>query len=182
MAGHTDAPRDKQVNIRLTENQRKRWKRKADESTEYHNLTHLIERAVEHEIESDDEDTSDQTSTDTTEQVVGLDGETKDRLDSMEGLLQQVNDQVRGIANSTSETGYSLQKALLALLPEPPDEWDRGDAPSPDEYGIQADQLAVKLGADKDEVRGTLRDLKDTNPTVTSQMNPDSGEWWWRDK
>lgn len=183
MAGHTDAPSNAQINIRVTESQRDTWRETANDSTEYKNLTHLIELAVEHEIGSDDnEDTSDGTSTDATEQIAGLDADAKDRLDSMEGLLQSINDRMRGIENTTTETGYSLQKVLLALLPEPPDSWDRGDAPSPDEFGVRADRLAHSIGADEDTVEHTLRQLKDTNPTVTSRGSQKEGRYWWRDK
>lgn len=41
------------VSIRITEGQKERWKRVADQDDRYQNLTHLIELAVQHELDGD---------------------------------------------------------------------------------------------------------------------------------
>ena len=160
-----------QINIRVDEGRKKRWKQAAEESPEYDGLSHLIRLAVEQELaeggggsDTGSQATLDEGSTDLLREVKGS-------TDRVEGGIEDVKARLRRLEERVGQTGpkFSLKAAVRETLNTRPEGEivDGPDGPtelepteSPEEYGLTLTQVAARLNADESEVEEALNTLE----------------------
>lgn len=146
-----------QINIRVDEDRKERWKEAAEEAPEYDGLTHLIRLAVEKELtedESPDTTTSPATvetaSNDMLREVKGNTERIEDGITDVKARLSQIESRVGGQAE------FSLRAAIRETLPVP----ESGPNAKPAEDGLTEKEIAARLNADRDDVTEALDALE----------------------
>ncbi|WP_277540641.1 hypothetical protein [Haloarcula laminariae] len=154
-----------QINIRVEQERKDRWKEAATESPEYDGLTHLIRLAVEKEL-AEDTDASDapQTSADAASsdmlrEVKGNTERIEDGVTDVKTRLRQVEERVGG------QSEFSLRAAVRETLRAAED-------------GLTAGQIAARLNAKAADVMEALEGMEG-DTTYPAEDDPDTGDTRW---
>jgi len=134
-----------QINIRVDQERKDRWKEAATESQEYDGLTHLIRLAVEKELSEDDSDGSgapqtsvDAASSDMLREVKGNTERIDNGISDVKARLRQIEERVGAQAD------FSLRAAVRETVPTDEENW------------LTAGQIAARLDAKKSDVQEIL--------------------------
>ena len=162
-----------QINIRVDEERKARWKEAAENSPEYDGLTHLIRLAVEQEL-ADSEASGSSVSGEAT-----LDDESSDLLREVKGTTERVEGGVEDVKTrllrleervGQGSPEFSLRAAVRETVPE----GSRGD-------GLTARQIAARLNADRGDVSDALDSLEEEGEVLPGPAGEDgSKEVWFR--
>jgi len=113
-----------QVNVRISDEQHKRWKDFLEESDEYRHISELIRHSVEKEIEGEADDTATQPAdSDRTDEVLEALDKLSARFDSVETTIQSAAEEMRSegaIGDDTLTTVFEAvpEHATTAKTPE----------------------------------------------------------------
>lgn len=168
-----------QLNIRLSDAQKERWREAAETSTEYNNITHLIRRAVENELSDATAGSKgggpslDEEHADTLREIKASSERTEDGITDLKARLRQLEERV----GESGET-FSLRAAVRETLPEAVYEESGGGSTrvNPKEYALTAKQVAARLNADESEVEDALDALETESSEVHSGGPGPDGE------
>lgn len=156
-----------QINIRVTESQKSKWKEYAEEH--YGSLTKLIGQAVSKEIDSGSDDgqggPSSEAVTDLQETVNSLENTVRD----MDTRLSSVHESVQG-----SGPDISLRAAVRETL------MTQRDGDNFKEYGLTPSQVAARLEGDTEAVRDALETLFEQERNVVLNKSDDGREFYFR--
>jgi hypothetical protein len=134
-----------QINIRVDQERKDRWKEAATESPEYDGLTHLIRLAVEKELSVDESGDSgasqasaDAASSDMMREVKGNTERIDNGISDVKARLRQIEERVGAQAD------FSLRAAVRETVPKDEENW------------LTAGQIAARLDAKKSDVQEIL--------------------------
>ena len=155
-----------QINIRVDEDRKQRWKIAAEESPEYDGLTHLIRLSVEKELAEDESTDSgaslastEAASSDMLREVKGNTERIEDGVTDVKARLRQIEERVGGQAE------FSLRAAVRETLRAAED-------------GLTAGQIAARLNARESDVKEAL-DSMEGDVAYPAEDDPDTGQTRW---
>lgn len=156
-----------QVNIRVSEDQKKRWEKHVEESPEHDTLTDLIRISVEREIASDGQTNHTNSKGPTNNKRIG---ELLTVVEKMEGRLEDLEDTMSSatdamhVAGASSDTERSFEAAVFENLPQG------------GENATKAQKLARDLGVDERQTRVALERLESSTKAVkANRRDPETG-------
>jgi hypothetical protein len=155
-----------QINIRVDQERKDRWKEAATESPEYDGLTHLIRLAVEKELAGDESGDSgapqasaEAASSDMMREVKGNTERIEDGVTDVKARLRQLEERVGGQAE------FSLRAAVRETLRAAED-------------GLTAGEIAARLNAKAVDVQEALEAMEG-DTTYPAEDDPESGDTRW---
>jgi len=155
-----------QINIRVDQERKDRWKDTAEESPEYDGLTHLIRLAVEKELAEDESGDSgapqasvEAASSDMMREVKGNTERIEDGVTDVKARLRQLEERVGGQAE------FSLRAAVRETLRAADD-------------GLTAGEIAARLNAKAVDVQEALEAMEGDS-TYPAEDDPESGDTRW---
>ncbi|MGB9953568.1 hypothetical protein ACOZ4F_14370 [Haloarcula marismortui] len=155
-----------QINIRVDQERKDRWKEAATESAEYDGLTHLIRLAVEKELTEDESGDSgapqasaEAASSDMMREVKGNTERIEDGVTDVKARLRQLEERVGGQAE------FSLRAAVRETLRAAED-------------GLTAREIAARLNAKAVDVQEALEAMEG-DTTYPAEDDPESRDTRW---
>ncbi|MDG5778956.1 helix-turn-helix domain-containing protein [Haloarculaceae archaeon H-GB1-1] len=163
-----------QINIRVDEERKERWKQAAEESPEYDGLTHLIRLAVEQELAEGGSTGSSPEGGEATldEESSDLLREVKGTTERVEGGVEDVKARLHRLEERVGQSGpeFSLRAAVRETVPE-----------GSREDGLTVRQIAARLNADRGDVSDALDSLEEEGEVRPGPGGEDgSNEVWFR--
>lgn len=157
-----------QINIRVDEERKERWKKAAEESPEYDGLSHLIRLAVEQELaEGGDSGSTEDGQASLDEESTDLLREVKGTTDRVEGGVEDVKARLQRVEERVGQSGadLSFEAAVRETVPE--------------DTGLTAAQIAGRLNARESEVAKALESLEYEGEIVQHAVDPNADETRW---
>lgn len=149
----------KQVNIRVPEERKEKWKNHSDD---YGSITRLIETAVENELRSNSSQTVQAEASASSEMV----DDVARMMDSLENTVREMDKRLTAMRESVESSGpdYSFNAAVRETVPE--------------DGGLYAGEIAARLDARESDVQEALASL-DGSEVHEHYEQPDQDEPMW---